>query len=1171
MIHRIVRREIAVSVIVAFVASIALAQPATLNPEAAVESQEPGKEPQLQEGQTSPLDQLKSQLERVRADQTGDETVRDKLTELYTLAIAEWESAQASAAKLEELQQEVANFDDRLDEVQSQLEASPEKPTPPDPNADLVQLQAELTRQETSRVQKAQELEASEAELARRAERRIEVPGLLTEARKKLAETEAAINAPRPEDEDPLITEATRSLQQARREALTRQIALLGQEIPTYDTTAKLMTAERDLAARELTQLTKAVSKWQEYVNEQRGNEAVANLTKARQLAAHVNPLIADVATGVVDLAEEVKNSRQELSRRIRATSEERRRTEHQTRELESEFEQLTSRAQTAGFTNDVGRMLREHRRNLPTFFAISAEMEAREQEITKAHLQKLDYQSRKKDAYGVQTLIDETIESLTTELDETTRQQVERDLRSLYSLRETLLEGVIQDQTTYLTELISLESAKSAQQVESRAEAEYIAEHILWVRSTNPVGLADVSAFGDSLQDLLRKVSAAGRAIKQDLTQQPLVYLFATLLFLLLIGFRWRIRRVLRGAGELASKRMTTTIQPTIVAALCSLIVSAIWPAFCAFIGWRLESSAGAASGAGILGSVLQRIAVFWFTLELLRQVFRPLGLAEAHFEWPARSVSVIRRSVRSLVPIAVPLSLLVLIGERSTDDVLRDSIGRIALIAFLMFAAYSMHRVLRPRGPVMEEAIASRSGFGLTWTRYVWYILGVALPILFVVMAVTGYHYTARQLTWRFVQTLWLVVSMLLLDSLLKRWQLMTYRRLAIDQARERREAQSEMEDASADAEAVASILKEMTKKLAESNAQLRHLLQLVFIGVTLAGIWWIWQDVLPAFRVFSRFELWPSAVGTNALGEAEQITVADVLLGLVVALVTLSASRNLPGFLEFTLLRRLPLDAGSRYAISSVSRYAIVVLGAVLMFRIIGIGWTSVQWLVAAISVGLGFGLQEIFANFVSGLILFAERPIRVGDTVTVGDITGTVTRIRIRATTIIDWDRKELVVPNREFVTGQLVNWTLSDAVLRVVIRVGIAYGSDTRLATRLLLKVAEDNPNVLADPAPNVIFWAFGESSLDYELRVFVQTIQQFRIIPHELNLAIDDAFREANIEIAFPQRDLHVRSFDQVVPIASTSTNGKIAGPTAASAINGNEAERETESSVTQN
>ena len=185
----------------------------------------------------------------------------------------------------------------------------------------------------------------------------------------------------------------------------------------------------------------------------------------------------------------------------------------------------------------------------------------------------------------------------------------------------------------------------------------------------------------------------------------------------------------------------------------------------------------------------------------------------------------------------------------------------------------------------------------------------------------------------------------------------------------------------------------------------------------------------------------------------------------------------------------------------------------------------------------TVGLGFGLQEIFANFVSGLIILFEQPIRVDDVVTIGEVTGKVSKIRIRATTIRRWDQRELVVPNKEFITGRLINWTLSDNVLRREFIVGIAYGSDIEKAEKILYEVARANPLVLADPAPVVIFKNFGDSSLEFELRVYISGIDNYVPVWHDINCKIDTQFRKAGIEIAFPQHDLHIRSIDTSIPI----------------------------------
>ena len=192
---------------------------------------------------------------------------------------------------------------------------------------------------------------------------------------------------------------------------------------------------------------------------------------------------------------------------------------------------------------------------------------------------------------------------------------------------------------------------------------------------------------------------------------------------------------------------------------------------------------------------------------------------------------------------------------------------------------------------------------------------------------------------------------------------------------------------------------------------------------------------------------------------------------------------------------------------------------------------------QWIIAALGVGVGFGLQEIVANFVSGLIILFERPVRVGDTVTIGDLSGTVSRIQIRATSITDWDNHEILIPNKSLITDKVVNWTLSEPVTRVLLKIGIAYGSDTAFAQKIMLESVKANPLVLEVPPPTVFFLGFGDSSLNFEIRAFVAQPAHRLLVLHELHMALDRVLREHNIEIPFPQRDLHLKLGDRVEEI----------------------------------
>src|SRR5690606_2239748 len=209
------------------------------------------------------------------------------------------------------------------------------------------------------------------------------------------------------------------------------------------------------------------------------------------------------------------------------------------------------------------------------------------------------------------------------------------------------------------------------------------------------------------------------------------------------------------------------------------------------------------------------------------------------------------------------------------------------------------------------------------------------------------------------------------------------------------------------------------------------------------------------------------------------------------------------------------------------------------------LLGLRWGQLQWLAAALTVGLGFGLQEILANFVSGLILLLERPFRAGDVITVNNLDGAVTRTRTRATTILDFDNEEIVVPNKSFITGQLVNWTLSDETTRIVVKVGVDYGTDPALVHRLLMQAATENPRVLETPPPRSWLLEFGANSLDFELRVFVGGIIDRLAVRNELNVRLVELFAENGVGFAFPQLDVHVRD----LPPAAAPGAGPDAGP----------------------
>jgi small-conductance mechanosensitive channel len=244
----------------------------------------------------------------------------------------------------------------------------------------------------------------------------------------------------------------------------------------------------------------------------------------------------------------------------------------------------------------------------------------------------------------------------------------------------------------------------------------------------------------------------------------------------------------------------------------------------------------------------------------------------------------------------------------------------------------------------------------------------------------------------------------------------------------------------------------------------------------------------------------------------------------------------------FLQRQILVHTPWDLGQQYAISRVMGYLIFVFGLVVGLQSLGVNLSSLVVLGGALGVGAGFGLQPIVSNFVSGLVLLVERPVRIGDRVEVGKTVGDVMRIGGRSTWIRTNDNEIIIIPNSEFVTARVTNWTANDRSVRFSIPVGVSYSSDPERVRELLLEVAHQHPDVLADPAPEVIFEGLGDSSLNFLLRVFtVNQVQTPFKLKSDLYFSIFRTFGQHGVEIPFPQRDLHLKSVEAPISLASVA------------------------------
>lgn len=263
---------------------------------------------------------------------------------------------------------------------------------------------------------------------------------------------------------------------------------------------------------------------------------------------------------------------------------------------------------------------------------------------------------------------------------------------------------------------------------------------------------------------------------------------------------------------------------------------------------------------------------------------------------------------------------------------------------------------------------------------------------------------------------------------------------------------------------------------------------------------------------------------------LGDA-QITPLNIIYLVVLTLLLFWLSNKLRNFFVERVLGKTHLDLGARIAIGTIVRYVMLLVGSLIIIQTVGINLTTLNVLAGAIGIGVGFGLQNIASNFISGLIILFERPVKVGDRIQVGDVDGKVTAIGARSTNVRTNDNITIIVPNSKFIEENVINWSFANQSVRFRVPVGVAYDSDLRLVKKLLLEVGEENSDVLKEPKSAVRLIKFGDSSIDLELWVWTkEKLQRKTVLISALNFAIWEKFQANDIEIPFPQTDLHVKT-----------------------------------------
>lgn len=766
-----------------------------------------------------------------------------------------------------------------------------------------------------------------------------------------------------------------------------------------------------------------------------------------------------------------------------------------------------------------LSRIINQQKQSLPTEGVDKGVVK----DIAKLRVEIFDMSQKRDELYNIPAVVEKIQNEYKTTLDNEDRKTLELVLKD----REKLLVELIKTLNAQLNQ--SNEIDLMQRQIVSLSDElqDKLQQQSFWVQSNAPIDLTWLQEF-PSLA--LAEIAQLTKHIGFENLQQNLPSTIVWMLLLLSIYavIAWKKNDIKARLAVLASQvntlkndshwhtpeAMLWTIVLALPSGLMFLIAATV--VLYLFIPNPLSS-----------GSWVFAMFNYWIFFATVLALLRPNGLAYRHFGMPQASNEIFRRIIQQSVWIVVLLMVSYTFSQIDVIGFTNDVIGQVMTIVALALCTFVV-RPLLDRGIQEYENAKNEDGTkrNVNLFKLLRLVLFVA-PLTLIVLIVLGYYYTAVYLIDHLINSylvalIWVFGRYFAYRSLTISSRRMAYRRLQNKREKIRELGLQNPEQFKEETKAEEKI------KISTVNQQIFRVTDLVAWVVLFVLLYAIWSDLISVANYLNNVILWEQVETTAQGSVVESITLLNLLRSALYVTLTYVLVKNIAGLLEVTIFSRLKFSKGTPHTIIAILTYSIVTLGSIFAFSALGISWSKLQWVLTALSVGLGFGVREIFGSFVSGAILLFERPIRVGDKVTVGNFKGVITRIRLRSTTLIDDDNMEVVLPNQAFVTDRFINWTLNNTITRVQIQMKISSGANLNLVQQLLLQAAYEAEKVMKDPAPKVNLTEFGDGWIEHELNVHIPELDDRTPTRNFLYQRIDELFNQHQIKIAFNQLDVHL-------------------------------------------
>ncbi|MFE8150583.1 miniconductance mechanosensitive channel MscM [Brenneria goodwinii] len=1076
--------------------------------------------------------QLRQQLQLAEANKGAADQA--SIVEELQLALNALQERNESLERAAQYQRVIDDFPKLIQELRRQITAEDEKPSTIAENLSVNDLEQQTLQISSQLLEQARQLQQEQDRLREVGDSLGQLPQQQTEASRSLSDIERRIQ---------LMGTPSSPLGQAQLTALQAEAALRKSRVDELEL-AQLSASSRQELSRLRAELYKKrhdnldiqLQNFRSKINNLRQREAEQALEKTELLVEQSGEL-PSVISEQLKINRELSVSLNQQAQRMDLIASQQRQATTQTLQVRQALSTIREQAQWLGVSPVLGETLRAQIARLPEM----PKPQKLDSDMAQLRVQRLHFE----DLINKPHDVDQAKQDDGTPLTGTQQRILNDQLRTQRNLLTSLISGC----DTQILELTKLKVANSQLEDALNDTREAAHRYLFWVADVDPITFSYPLKL---VQDLTRLLSLdtltqLGSAMVMMVTSRETV--IPLLGALLLVGFSISSRRHYHAFLERASSRVgkvtldhfMLTLRTVFWSILAALPLPVLWAAW----GYGLQNAWPYPMAVAIGDSVTATVPLMWVVM-ISASFSHPQGLFIAHFRWSPERVARAMRYYRLSIAFIVPLIMALITFDKLNDREFSSSLGRLCFILLCMALSLVTTGLKRSGIPLYLDKEGSGEN---PVNRAMWNIL-ICVPMIAALASCIGYLATAKALLVRLETSVAIWFFLLVIYYIIRRWMLIQRRRIAFDRAKHRRSEilaqRARGEDDSPSATSYESSLEAVEEPVVDLDAISAKSLQLVrsiLTLIALVSVIVLWSEIHSAFAFMENISLWDVTNTVRGVESVQSITLGSVLIAVLIFVITAQLVRNLPALLELALLQHLDLSPGSGYAITTISKYILMLIGCMMGFSLIGIEWSKLQWLVAALGVGLGFGLQEIFANFISGLIILFEKPIRIGDTVTIRDLTGSIMRINTRATTISDWDRKEIIVPNKAFITEQFINWSLSDSVTRVVLTIPAPADADSKEVTDLLMDAVSRCSLILDNPAPEAFLVDLQQGVQIFELRIFAAEMGHRMPLRHELHQLILENYRKHNLIMPYPPFQVRMESLSRKGRTLSSASN----------------------------